>query len=69
MDPAGPFFENTPANKRLSRDDARFVDVIHTNDQGIGNSDVIGHADFYPNGGYHQGGCDELDSQYKLRQS
>nr|XP_054927968.1 hepatic triacylglycerol lipase-like [Dermacentor andersoni] len=61
LDPAGPLFENTIV--ALSRKDAEFVDVIHT-DSGIlaelklGIKAPIGHVDFYPNGGHDQPGCE-----------
>jgi len=31
LDPAGPYFEGTPAEVRLDPSDANFVDVIHSN--------------------------------------
>lgn len=34
----------------LSRGDAEFVDVIHTNNGALGKRDPIGDCDFYPNG-------------------
>ena len=38
----------------LHKDDADFVDVIHTTGgslpQGLGMTSAVGHADFYPNG-------------------
>lgn len=30
LDPADPLFTGKPINRRLNRDDATFVDVIHT---------------------------------------
>lgn len=52
MDPARPGFEFIPFQKeRLSKDDAEFVDVIHTAGGTLGIMDSLGHADFYPNDG------------------
>lgn len=46
----------------LSKSDADFVDVIHTNgrktiNMGLGLYEPMGHVDFYPNGGKTQPGC------------
>ncbi|KAM6184771.1 pancreatic lipase-related protein 3 [Rhynchocyon petersi] len=66
LDPAGPYFHNTPNEVRLDPSDAKFVDVIHTNaarflfEFGIGTIDRCGHLDFYPNGGKQMPGCNEL---------
>ncbi|XP_069610488.1 pancreatic lipase-related protein 2-like isoform X2 [Ranitomeya imitator] len=60
LDPARPWFENTPEDVRLDPSDADFVDVIHTDTHkltGVGIIKPIGHADFYPNGGRHMTGC------------
>ncbi|XP_037558040.2 phospholipase A1-like [Dermacentor silvarum] len=64
LDPAGPLFESRGIH--LTKDDAAFVDVLHTS-IGSGWTDVVqgrlgmrascGHVDFYPNGGKEQPGC------------
>ncbi|KAM9324597.1 pancreatic triacylglycerol lipase-like [Gastrophryne carolinensis] len=63
LDPAEPYFQNTPAEVRLDRSDAALVDVIHTDagpfitSLGFGMSQVIGHLDFFPNGGVQMPEC------------
>ncbi|MGH0185206.1 UNVERIFIED_CONTAM: hypothetical protein FKN15_016772 [Acipenser sinensis] len=63
LDPAEPYFQNTPAEVRLDPTDARFVDVIHTDASclipsvGLGMMQAAGHLDFYPNGGEYMPGC------------
>lgn len=52
MDPASPGFECIPIQKdRLNKEDAEFVDVIHTAGGTLGFLDSMGHVDFFPNGG------------------
>lgn len=60
LDPAGWLYENTEAT--LTKEDAKYVDVIHTNAGSItkfriGLNQSVGHVDFYPNGGTVQTGC------------
>lgn len=44
-------------NRKLGKDDAEFVDVIHTDVLQRGVLASAGHADFYVNGGFDQPGC------------
>ncbi|KAK2507729.1 hypothetical protein MC885_016013, partial [Smutsia gigantea] len=57
LDPAGPKFSGKPSNGRLDYTDAKFVDVIHSDTNGLGIKEPLGHIDFYPNGGKEQPGC------------
>lgn len=64
LDPAGPYFTNTPPEVHLDPTDAAFVDIIHTDmpSEGweiskLGHPEALGHVDFYPNGGSLQAGC------------
>ncbi|XP_050552097.1 pancreatic triacylglycerol lipase-like [Spodoptera frugiperda] len=57
LDPAGPCFSNLEVDLRLSKEDANFVDVIHTDAGVFGLNEAIGHVDFYPNGGSEQPNC------------
>ncbi|XP_052534044.1 pancreatic triacylglycerol lipase-like [Tympanuchus pallidicinctus] len=65
LDPAQPYFQDTPIEVRLDTTDAEFVDVIHTDtaplipNLGFGMAEAIGHLDFYPNGGVEMPGCDK----------
>jgi hypothetical protein len=62
FDPAYPGFDGPNARRRLTKSDAKFVDVIHTNartglSNAVGIETPLGHADFYPNGGSRMPGC------------
>lgn len=58
MDPALPGFGFNIREDRISKDDAEYVDIIHTCAGVLGILEGLGHADFYPNGGKPaQPGC------------
>jgi len=62
LDPAGPAFQFADPQVRIDKDDALFVDAIHTDAAadfitGWGMEQAVGHVDFYPNGGQNQPGC------------
>lgn len=50
-DPAYPLYYDTADNEELNKNDAKFVDIIHTDAGVLGGPTSTGHADFYPNGG------------------
>jgi len=63
LDPSGPLFHTVGTVDRLDRSDAQFVDVIHTAGRWVGNDDIQGHVDFFPNGGRApQPGCADSES-------
>ncbi|KAL6432851.1 hypothetical protein ACFW04_006305 [Cataglyphis niger] len=69
LDPAQPCFRNADPSVHLHKNDAPFVDVIHTNGRlltslGLGLPEAIGHMDFYPNGGKTQPGCARTEPSY-----
>ncbi|XP_063903693.1 pancreatic triacylglycerol lipase [Zophobas morio] len=58
LDPAFPEFSLRDSSRRISRTDADYIDVIHTDAGVLGLPIPVGHADFYPNGGRAlQPGC------------
>lgn len=57
LDPALPGFIAAKEGSRISRGDANYIEIIHTNGGILGYLDSIGDADFYPNGGVKQAGC------------
>lgn len=67
LDPALPLFYTTYFNRRLSQNDAEFVDVIHTNAMIQGQLAPCGHVDFYVNGGMSQPACHNSSGTFGLR--
>ncbi|KAJ8934543.1 hypothetical protein NQ314_013284 [Rhamnusium bicolor] len=61
LDPAGPLFSQRPDDKRLNKNDANIVEVIHTDGGTFGFKDSCGTIDFFPNGGRSQPGCKRID--------
>nr|XP_044251606.1 secreted protein CSS1 [Drosophila takahashii] len=57
LDPASPLLSYSKTEKRLSSDDAVYVESIQTNGAILGFSQPIGKAAFYMNGGRSQPGC------------
>lgn len=56
LDPAAPMFEfsvlgNMVTLFAINKDDAKFMDVVHTDAGHYGIKSPVGHIDFYPNGG------------------
>lgn len=54
LDPAGPCYRSLPPEERLHKSDAHKVDIVHTNIDGFGIAERLGHLDFYANGGEFQ---------------
>ncbi len=60
LDPSGPLLRKASVDKRLSQDDADFVDCIHTSTT-FGLQEKSGHMDFFPDGGKSSAsGCEKL---------
>ncbi|CAG7727550.1 unnamed protein product [Allacma fusca] len=71
LDPAGPEFDIHELNEiKLDKDDARFVDIIHTCSGRLGTSKDLGHVDFYMNNGKSQPRCLlETESMARIAES
>ncbi|KAI2650930.1 Lipase member H [Labeo rohita] len=57
LDPAGPEFNGRPPSERLDPSDALFVEALHTDMDALGYRELLGHIDYYANGGADQPGC------------
>ncbi|XP_044259395.1 lipase member H-B-like [Tribolium madens] len=67
LDPAGPLFKKWPKSLRLDKDDAEFVDVIHSDAGIFGFPRSLGHVDFWPNRGISpQPGCTKSEVKVTL---
>ncbi|KAH8306417.1 hypothetical protein KR018_010788, partial [Drosophila ironensis] len=62
LDPAMPLYSYNLPSKRLSTEDAFYVESIQTNGGHLGFLKPIGKGSFYPNGGEIQPGCDSSDN-------
>lgn len=58
LDPAQPLITKSAIDRRLDSGDADLVQVIHTTGGTLSITYPMGHADFYPNAGTDQPGCD-----------
>lgn len=66
LDPARPLIEGTASKSyRLTRDDAKHVQIIHTNAGSLGQESLSGTVDFCVNGGRVQPYC----KGHKLRKN
>ncbi|XP_065173776.1 pancreatic triacylglycerol lipase-like isoform X2 [Atheta coriaria] len=62
LDPTGPMFEKMPKEVRLDFNDAKYVEILHTdnfNHRSQGGRISHGHADFIINNAEHQPGCND----------
>lgn len=56
------------SDHKLGKDDAEFVDVIHTDVLARGVLASAGHVDFYVNGGIEQPGCTlQMNTSMRIR--
>ena len=51
LDPAGPWFDVAAATNRISKTDAKFVDIIHTNSGTLFNVSLRNNIQFF---NYHK---------------
>lgn len=66
LDPAGVLFSPN-STVFLTKEDAEFVDVIHTDAGVYGTSEALASVDFYPNGGDRvQSGCSAWTFAFSL---
>lgn len=60
LDPSLPYYYPAQYEKPISKNDADFVDAIHSDTFYVGSPYRVGHVDFYPNNGKIQKGCPSL---------
>ena len=60
--PSSPIFKNNFVDGRLSKEDAKMVQVLHFNVGILGITDAIGDQDIFINSGKNQPGCEALFS-------
>ncbi|KAH8372491.1 hypothetical protein KR093_011700, partial [Drosophila rubida] len=56
LDPSGDG-DGVQLQHQLAAQDAAYVEVLHTNGNGLGTMRQLGDVDYYPNGGQQQPGC------------
>ncbi|XP_050671069.1 pancreatic lipase-related protein 2-like [Leptidea sinapis] len=61
LDPAGPLWHALLSSNALRATDGQYVEAIHTNVAAMGILNPIGDTDFYPNAGWHQPGCEDIN--------
>lgn len=69
LDPDWLFFEDSSNNKRISSNDAEYVEIIHTSEGLRGFEERLGYSDFFLNYQYQYGclnGEHYLECSYKL---
>lgn len=52
------------SRSHLRTNDARYVEVIHTEVSEYGLAVAVGDVDFFPNGGVRQPGCPNIDCSH-----
>ncbi|KAL3288195.1 hypothetical protein HHI36_002645 [Cryptolaemus montrouzieri] len=67
FDPAGILFSERSDSRRLNRNDAKVVHVIHSDGGNLGFPEQCGTIDFFPNGGSKQPGCQHIDLKNPLK--
>lgn len=69
LDPAGPMYYRNRFVTPLNKNDAEFVDVIHTDSNFFGAPVETGTVDFWPNNGKDQPECPKPNMNVNSDQS